>query len=114
MACGCLSLVPAARSGAKPLVPFGKGRSSQEGGNTGRRAMRPCCLVSQTAVRSAPGQGRAEAGLIPGFCRMTRDSASLGGVTELLIDRVDAVGKLDRDEGTLAQVLSRSRREARG
>ena len=37
-----LSLV-VALSGAKPLVPFGKGnRSSQEGGNTGRRTMRSC------------------------------------------------------------------------
>src|SRR6516162_10750836 len=30
------------RSGAKPLVPFGKGSKAQEGGNTGRRTIRSC------------------------------------------------------------------------
>src|SRR5436305_2550108 len=69
MAWECLSLVCRA-SGAKPLVPFGKGnRSSQEGGNTGRRTMRSCRPLAGTAVCSAPGRDRAESAVYSGISR---------------------------------------------
>ncbi len=102
--------------GAKPFEPFRERLESSEGGNTGRRAIRPCHAAFQenrTAVRSAPGRDRAEAGFIgcpsenasfAAVCgRTARRSAGLrfraaGG------DTLQKFGKLHRQRDPLADL----------
>src|SRR5437879_568233 len=112
MACLCLSLAIRS-SGAKPFVPFGKAsESSQEGGNTGRRAMQPYRPHRGQAVRSAPGRDQAESGVYTRILpRRNRKSGSrpryLAAVfgAQPVVDRPDLVGKADRHRGTVAQAL---------
>ena len=95
-----------ARSGAKPFMTFREGQeSSQEGGNTGRRAMRPCRLLKGDSRPFSSRPGSSGAGVIDGFAPMASGSARLGGPGELLVDHADAVGELDRDQRAFAQVL---------
>src|SRR5580700_7457680 len=62
-----LSFVALARLGAKPLEPFGKGSNALKAGTPDAGPEGPTvpgALNAGTAVRSAPGRGRAEYGLI--------------------------------------------------
>src|SRR4029077_2326545 len=68
----CLSQF-VARSGAKPLVPFGKGsKALRKAGTRDAGPFRSYRPLGGTAVRSAPGRDRAEAGFIARFAGMAR------------------------------------------
>src|SRR5215472_3244753 len=70
-----------ARPGAKPLEPFGKGSNAKKAGTPDAGPLSVSLPGSRPAVRSAPGRGRAEGGLIRGPCRNAR--ASIGDVASL-------------------------------
>ena len=68
-----LSSFALARLGAKPLEPFGKGSNALKAGTPDAgpgsyrvQRLRDLRFSAGTAVRSAPGRGRAEGGLIRG------------------------------------------------
>src|ERR1051325_3132858 len=84
-----------------PSCPSGKARkfSGRREHGTPDHLVLPA-LFQGTAVRSAPGRYRAEAGFIAGFPAVASDSTSLGA-GDLLVDRTDAVGKLHGHQGTL-------------
>src|ERR1700752_3769846 len=70
----CLSLSPCSFRRQAPRALRERQRSSQEGGNTGRRTMWSYQHTTRIlAVRSAPGRDRAEAAVIARFCRLESD-----------------------------------------
>src|SRR5205085_8573053 len=59
-----------ARSGAKPLVPFGKGNgSSQEGGNTGRRTIQVLPALGRDGRPFSSRPGSSGGGVYSGIWR---------------------------------------------
>jgi hypothetical protein len=79
--------VVVARLGAKPLEPFGKGSNALKAGTRDAGPVRSYrAPIRDTAVRSAPGRGRAEARYIRG--PQGNASARLGAA--VVVERCEA------------------------
>ena len=105
-----------ARLGAKPLEPFGKGSNALKAGTPDAGPEGPavsgassetCALNASTAVRSAPGRGRAEWGLIRAAGEERQDYRGKGysGPAGGLGRPLDQLGEPHRELDALADML---------
>ena len=111
---GCPFLICLARPGAKPLEPFGKGSNALKAGtpDAGPDRVGPTATTLtvelRAAVRSAPGRGRAEGGLIRGGAEKARRAWRSTDRSEARVRPVrilDQLGEPHREFDAFAQLL---------